>query len=486
MSSQHNPNSGPPASLGPGARPVQAGEASPGSIIKEVAEIRSHYSVSVDSSILSVGYELNGRPRTYRIPFENIPMGSISRWLLYGGPSRSRVSGTFLIDAIRGAENMAGRILNQREAEGFAFHSSKRVLYSFSGSVMAFVVGYSLAWTGRKTMKFPFMTPKPSEKYENFPNRYLPILRGQYARLMWHITRGNIYAGIGLLVAGPVFGAMGDSSMMVGLYRDDRTKDTVMKMKGNFDRINSNRARAGNPSAQPATSEQQKEDTSGFGDQENQDYFNAPADDNSTYYNNNSGQNFEETFSESGSGTLAAETQSRQSASTTFSNKSSEVSRSVPQSQSQTTSKSSGQGFYFDEDDDASPTAGNDPDMNTPSPYQSSGSAWDRVRRGMPAPPNRQNRNDVANVPEGRPRISRSSPESQNDPYQSKADSFSFSSSEQERQLAKEQAQKEFDDMLDRERQESGSTDYNKSMNSVESGKEDDRSSAWDRVRRRD
>ena len=72
---------------------------------------------------------------------------------------------------------------------------------------------------------------------------------------------------------------------------------------------------------------------------------------------------------------------------------------------------------------------------------------------------------------------------------QSANDSFSFSGNDEEKAVAKQQAQKEFDAMLDRERRESGSGDYSRGMQAIESGSEDPGSggggggSAWDRPR---
>ena len=91
--------------------------------------------------------------------------------------------------------------------------------------------------------------------------------------------------------------------------------------------------------------------------------------------------------------------------------------------------------------DDASPTGGSFPlneDKN------SGGSTWDRIRRnaasGQAQPDQRSHHNTA------RP-IQREQSESS-----TLGDSFSFSSTDEERQLAKTEAQREFDDRLERER----------------------------------
>src|SRR5256885_9565219 len=126
-----------PASMGPGAimsgQPELADERrqSLGSMLQHVQEIRSHYSFEVRDRSLILGYDLNGAARRYTVPFADMPLSRASTWLLYGGPMRTRVTGTFVIDTIRAAENLAHRPLTQTEAEGFACYASRRSLDSF-------------------------------------------------------------------------------------------------------------------------------------------------------------------------------------------------------------------------------------------------------------------------------------------------------------------------------------------------------------------
>jgi hypothetical protein len=94
MSSQPSSSSGLPPSMGPGARPVQPGESSPGRNLMEMMKIRSKYSVHVDEESLSLGYELDNIPRHKRLAFEAISIGTFKRWLLYGGSQRAYTSGS--------------------------------------------------------------------------------------------------------------------------------------------------------------------------------------------------------------------------------------------------------------------------------------------------------------------------------------------------------------------------------------------------------
>src|SRR5947209_3861212 len=145
-----------PTSMGPGVIVSSQSEfreegaqASPSSMLQQVQEIRSHYSFEVRDRTLFLGYDLHGAARRYSLPFANMPLSGMTAWLLYGGPMRARVTSTFVIDTIRGAENLAHRPLTQTEAEGYAHYASRRALYSFASSISAVWIGSVFAIYGR-------------------------------------------------------------------------------------------------------------------------------------------------------------------------------------------------------------------------------------------------------------------------------------------------------------------------------------------------
>lgn len=146
MSAQGPASTNFPASMGPGARPVQPGaQRDLGDAFKDFAEQRSRYSIVRENGGIRVGYELKDIPRNHFLAFENIPLGGFSQTILFGGETRTQVSGRFVIDTIRGLENMTGRMLTQTQAEGVALHSSKRMLYSWSSTYLS-VIGGAYLW----------------------------------------------------------------------------------------------------------------------------------------------------------------------------------------------------------------------------------------------------------------------------------------------------------------------------------------------------
>ena len=491
-----------PSSLGPGARPVEGNplsegqynegntgsafpknmgpgvivsnqpefheegaQASPSSLLQQIQEIRSHYSLEVRDRTLFLGYELRGAVRRYGLPFANMPLSGMSAWLLYGGPMRTRVTGSFVIDTIRGAENLAHRPLTQTEAEGYAYYASRRTMYSFASSFSALWIGSLFAIYGRKTMKFPFRKSQPLERYDNFPNRWLPVLRGNYARIAWQITRFNVYTILSLALIAPVYSSMGDSAMMVGLYRDQRTHEVTKGMaaalkntNGRLQRHSSNRPAASTKPTPDAgdtqgdhgfygSSEQGAANDFAYGEDYSGDtaYTDGTTDTGLLGDSQVKSRDAQQQSPTAFTGNPAFRQKPVQQPSPAFRNK-------PGAQQDPDFDDSADPDFIFD---DASPTAGNNPATDAGSGFNrgSSGSAWERIRRdqaervakgGVTSPGSRQ-------ASQGsRPR--QTARKEVKDGYETTADSFSFSSGERDKQLAKEQAQKEFDKMLEEER----------------------------------
>lgn len=450
--------------MGPGARPLQPGENGGGSTFQEIMQIRSHYSVHLGTDAVDLAYELKGQNRSFHIPFDKVPVGSWTRTLCYGGQNAAATTGTLVIDMIRACENMGGRRVTQEEAEGLTFYGSRRMLTIYFGQFAAIGLGGLNAWMGRNHMRFPFVKPKPIDQYNIFPLRQLPILNGLYARTMWSITRYNVYIALWILLTQPFIRSIGDTRMTVGLYQDRRTHDLSQLMKGQFDRLRSNRASQGSVSmgTQQQSQKGQEQDNASP-----QTFYNEQS-----YGNDNSmagDSSFTDGDTDTGlvSDSAMQQRQTRQVSPNAWSKAQSRGSRTDYDQSPMAATKSDD--IFFD---DASPTASNDPNMGTPQTYtQSAGSAWSRIRKGERSS-------------QGQASIARTN---QSRDFETKTDSFSFSDSEEDKVLAKQQAQKEFDAMLDKERREGGAGDYSRDMQATNAGQESNTStdSAWSRYRRR-
>lgn len=281
-----------------------------------------------------------------------------------------------------------------------------------------------------------------------------------------------------IFLSNPIFRSVADTRMTVGLYADPRTHDLTEAIKGKYDRLRSNRAQE---AANKITGRQtpQPENTSDTPDDGSPQSFYGSSTQSSSGQDSFSGDS-SYTDSNADTGLMTdralAQRETQKASPNSWSEAQTRGTRGgfrKPETQSE-----SSRDIFFD---DASPTAGNDPDMGTSQPYtrQTGGpGAWDRLRRGGGSP-------SSSPSPRQAP-MDRSYPGRESQDFETKSDSFSFSASEEEKRLAKDQAQAEFDAMLERERNEAGKADHVRGMNAAESGNESSGAgagSAWSRRR---
>ncbi|OAP62926.1 hypothetical protein AYL99_02153 [Fonsecaea erecta] len=489
MASDDSPPSRYPPSMGPGARPVnKPGESDSRSKLLEVIQARSKYQVSVEPDTLSLSYELNNTPRLYRLSFDNMPLHGLSRWWIYGGSMRARRAGVLAIDLIRGSENVVQRPVTQQEAEALAYWTSRRLLYGSLATFAASTFGFYMAHRGRAKMKFPFVSAKPLERYNKFPLQQMPLITGQLAQTAWQVTRYVIWMELCFLVGTPVIGALGSFSAATGMATDPRTQGLIQAMRERG-RGDMNRTLSNLPVEWPQQPQGQDGNRDAQSDPQSyyQDGDGGGSPDGSAADRNHGGDAFYQSAA-SDTGTLDdsrisdRERKQQQGYSTP------QPSRQTQQDTS-STSSADADPFFFD---DASPTAGNDPDMATSTPYKrpSGGSAWERIRRGS-APPAATSDSDFRRqrLETERAREARANPMAERDSESNESVYDGRDTRPGRDGRAREQAQREFDQMLERERRQSGSEEYDRGMAAVESA-EDRRAaegmSAWERRRRGD
>ncbi|EXJ84608.1 hypothetical protein A1O3_05278 [Capronia epimyces CBS 606.96] len=481
MASQDPPPSNVPPSMGPGARPVQRGDSAGGpAAMAQIMKIRSKYSVTVESEVLQLGYELNGTSLMYRLPFESMPLRGFSRWLLYGGPKRARTTGSQVLDVIRKVEEVSHEPVTQREAEGITYHMAKASLYRLRGDFVACSLGGFIAYRNREKMKFPFMSPKPLERYNNFPTRHLPLVQGRYAQILWHITRANMWAGLFIVGLTPIFSSMGNFAAWSGIYLDERTQRVIQTFRP--DKNSSDRAKADGGS-QPAgiiqrQPRRQARSESQYSGSEQQDHYQtretgAPYDYSATHQYEGEGEGLTDTGLVSDSSWRSQES--------AISGNSSYTKRSAPtqQTQPERQDRSFGSDPFFD--DDASPKAGNWASISpTATSTPQTRSAWARIRSG----------NRPSNTQRSGPPGSESELQSESTEESSSKEWWGSRGTPEQSpgQTTEKLSQKEFDEMLERERRLSGSDEYSRGMRAVESGQDNatesgSGSSAWDRRR---
>ena len=343
-------------------------------------------------------------------------------------------------------------------------------------------------------MKFPFMKAKPLEQYNHFPTQRMSTFTGQQAQTMWQLARYSVWIQLTFLFATPAASSFASYTVASGMANDPRTQGLVHALKGRGHGELSNTEWPQQPQSQsqsqhggPDDSQYSERDIhADFKDLERASAKDTPSAEDSFY----SGR-------ASDTGTLD-DSSMRDRESRQYGNyPPSPQQSSQIQSTSPTTSSDSDPFLY----DDASPTAANDRDMGTSTRYNQSsssgGSVWDRIRGGSRPSSNQSSQPTSYDTDprrqrqeSSRARESRASRLAEQEAETNETNAYSSEArigagiGREGRDRA--QSQREFDDMLGRERRQSGSEDYDRGMAAVQSGQEDragDGMGAWERRR---
>ena len=307
------------------------------------------------------------------------------------------------------------------ETQALAFLVAKENRVISYGVPLGLGAGLWRAYSTRKTWKFPLY--KVDDSF-NPSSVKIPggreILKGQAARTFWQLARTSLYGSNGVILGFLLAAPYAASIAAVGTMNDPRLKDYV---NATVQRVKEEGARR-TVQGRHKTGDETRAPTAGNDTWNRQRTSSRREDTNFDDASPSAGQSMENyqysSYSEQPSkGTYPGNSNSQDSG----------RSRTVRQP---TTESDSSSGFF--DDDDASPTS------SKPSQPSSmgGGSAWDRLRR---------------NASDPRPATygGKQSPRRQGE-ESSGGDSYSFSGAEEDKQLAKDEAQKDFDARLERER----------------------------------
>ncbi|KAF4540427.1 hypothetical protein BFW01_g12181 [Lasiodiplodia theobromae] len=333
----------------------------------------------------------NGSPQqsNVRIDLSEFPLPPPILGALVGYP-RSRVVGN-VTEYMKAATHVLHRTLTEDEAKALTYHVAKASSTSAYGASVGALVAMARCYQTRREFKFPFWNPSSAPGWN--PDILGP-LKGQAARTAYQLLRIPPYWFIGAFTAGILAQSYSTAIGTISIAQDERLKalnEAIKQLAKN---------RSGLPSRQPAPNAPRPAPAS-------QSDGNGMYDDMSPA----SGS-----YSES-----PARSDSPKDAASRWGQD-----RPVAPS-----------GSY----DDASPTGGLGPfDSGISS---AGGSAWDRVR---------QQASSGQGPPSGSSAPWARSTQKEQRTGSTFGDSFTFSSSEEERQLAKAEAQREFDERIEKER----------------------------------
>ena len=376
------------------------------------------YSSSSSSDASTLQYHIDVRLLPKPIPF----LGPILGY-------NSQLFEKVWADKIKSRHAILGRAPTQDEAAGLAYWTAKQISIISYGTPIGVAGGLWRAWAMKETFQFPFYRPKP-ETFQStiFPHSKVPLLGGNRAFLAWHTLRVLAYGGVGKYIGDILLGSYSMSVATVGELSDPRMKDIVNAM-----RQKAQRKQGGLPSSIPV---EQPGSTQRGGAGTEQTQLDDASPTGGLYGN-------DETSMRQDGGGKSDEPYPRNWSKPGY-------------SQSQIEALETPRALQADDFNNASPTGGQGIRADT---AQQSESSWDRIRRGSKS----GGQSGSSSWPTDNQGTSAQKGESawaklQNNTQQeqpkesSTGDSFTFSKTDEERNLAKIEAQKEFDARVEQER----------------------------------
>ena len=339
------------------------------------------------------------------------------------------------------------RPLTHEESAILAHISAKEIRTLSYGYPLGAAAGLWRAYDTRSTWRWPFL--KMPEGFNPEAVRILGIgdvLSGGAAKTFWRLGRGSAYAAIGASLGTLLLMPYAMAVASVETVSDPRLKDYVKLVSQNAEENRKKGIVRGQRKEQPGDqygqgstpmSDLWKDHRQSIGGTETQYDETSPTAGRASGEVQDFGYNKNDSRREYGSGSMSS-SQPRAQVSATRGNRTDNQQdlKSDPSPRSSSLQP-------FDSFDDASPTAPVSMPSNSSQP---SGSAWDRIRQnaGSSGPPSsRSHRFGGPQVPSNRT----------GGDSDASGDAFSFSSADEDRQVAQNQAQNSFNAGLERERQ---------------------------------
>lgn len=329
-----------------------------------------------------------------------------------------------IADVVVNTSALLGRGLTPEERDIIAYLSAKRVVTQSYEPPISLAAAIYMERRGRPTSKFPFYTPKATSFDPSFfPSKRAPMLQGTTALIAWNATRFGCYAFVAHFLGGIFFRSYATSVQTAAMFSDPRLAD----LRRTFAERRRGRA-TGGQGGQAAQSWQLPEDPSmrdaetPYGDVSYAEES-APATATTETTADRTYDDVSPRRSPTAPypGTRGSYPPSRQ--------------QPAPVQSTPSSDEFNDSGLF---DDDASPVA---PAVRTASAgSSSSGSAWERLRQQASSSPAAQGSGSDTGASRSRT-------------WGQKAEQYTYSQQDADKASAKDQAQREFDAMLEKERQ---------------------------------
>ncbi|ORY62631.1 uncharacterized protein BCR38DRAFT_439325 [Pseudomassariella vexata] len=396
-------------------------------------------------------------------------------WAPFMGVSETARS-AFVVKHVVAASTTVNRKLQQSEIDSLSERAAQNARYISLIRPTGLACAVAAAANGRKEFRFPFYTPKASWFDPMlFPSKRLQFLRGTSAVWMWHAVRTFAYYPGTMIATAIIIGSISESTLRANILRDPRLSDlrqaTEREGQAAMEKQRAlQRRRLGLPD--PADRTQQSDQGGAMPTPTPENYQGQPQ--SRTYPllpSETTTSGWQDQDNQGSSEPAAPQPQSTPAPSTSKSwgswgrKPSQQPARPQESSYQQGSSEQSpweGSGLF--EDDDASPVAPSA--RRTEKAQPSGGSSWDRVRqdakskvdarRQASSPGNLWERGDRSDQDTTWGRLRQdAAPEDRDTKLvgSSEKEKYSYNTEEEDKAYAKSQAQKEFDKMLEAERQ---------------------------------
>lgn len=372
------------------------------------------------------------------INFDSLPkMQSWASWLLVSDALYT----SSILNRVSVHATLAQRPLTGLEANAIGEHVVHSLRTIAWAQPLAIGIAVAVTVNGRRTFKFPLFRPKKMFDPCYFPTRKVPLLKGPKAVGVWHAARLCAYLPLVWVPTGFVFTSIATTSFIAHSWADPRLGSLfadIRQAQGITTRRHGMEKQPGRQTSvsnAPGSASQspQPEDNSAYGD--------APT---SRAYGSTE-------YPIQPNGALGRSNMPPEAPRTTR-----------PNWARSTSTQSTGHGrnddpdfLDDDDDDDASPIASSARKTEAgKGPSGSSSSSWDRIRRQAKSGDPNWEAGDSSGQERGWAQLRQDKTRNPKD-SNPRTDSYTYSSGDEERErrnYEKEQAQKEFDALLEAER----------------------------------
>ncbi|KAI1387893.1 uncharacterized protein F4822DRAFT_407890 [Hypoxylon trugodes] len=368
------------------------------------------------------------------IHFERIPQRKSWNPFLLG---RGSLTSDYVIFKTVQASKFAKRRLSASEVDGTSEAAAISAYFFTWINPVSLCVTIPFTWMNREKFRFPFYTPGPRFNPQVFPFASLPIVKGAKATYLWHALRYCAFYVPAMFASTVFFGSMAENMYEVRISRDPRLQRLVQDFRK---RVEDARARAMGSGQQQTLPQRPAQNAS----QSSPDQY--PSEPESQTF-----QGYERDAYAGQSSTPQSSWSQNTQPQPQTQTPSPQVAR-YPEPTSRNTDDVSD---LLDDDDDASPVsaASRRAEAQLARDAQS-GSSWDRIRKQSQSPAPQWTQGDSSDQERGWSQLRQDKTQNSRE-NQPKSEGFAYTKQDEEkekRNYEREQAQKEFDALLESER----------------------------------